>query len=87
MYAQMNPTEGHKALNLSLPAELVKLMKIHCIEQDTDVSAITESLYAQYLKDHGVKVPPLPKRKRGTERIAPFIGSIASLWPFILQAT
>jgi hypothetical protein len=54
--------DGSKALNLSLPKELIKLMKIHCIESETDVSTLTESLYIEFLEKRGIKISTLKKK-------------------------
>lgn len=56
----MKAKEGYKALNLVLPKALVKLMKIHCIENETDVSTLTESLYSAFLKEEGVRASNQP---------------------------
>lgn len=47
----MNEANQPKAsLNLSINSEIKRLMKIQCAVEGTDVSTVTEKLYARYLK-------------------------------------
>jgi hypothetical protein len=39
------------ALNLSINAELKRLMKIQCASDNTDVSKVTEILYVKFLEE------------------------------------
>jgi hypothetical protein len=69
----MSASKEKKSVNLSMSKELIKLMKIDCIQEDTDLSERTESLYATFLKSKGVKTPALKKKNKKTEASGRFI--------------
>lgn len=50
----MATQKGKVPWNLSVDAELKRLVKIQCAADGTDVSEVTEKLYRDYLKENKV---------------------------------
>ena len=47
---KLNNMSKRKGFTLSIDAELIKQIKIRAIQEDKQVSDLTEELYRQYLK-------------------------------------
>ena len=53
----MKRDEGHKVpWNLSINAEIKRLMQIRCAEEGRDISELTEELYLKFLKEYEKKL-------------------------------
>lgn len=65
----MNVAKGGKVpWNLSVNQKLKRLMQIHCAETGQEISALTETLYVQFLKE---QKEPIQKMKRRTTQWPP----------------